>query len=227
MALMNEALRQKFPDASPQEIAWASQGLENLRQAIARFSRARLTTGEMRSGLLPAKVPPAEVQQHLARYRDPEAERRAVEDLRIFLHGLYGRPPTAEEMEAGIPADEALGVLPMIIGLAAIVGGAATLTAAFDFLTARETRIRDELVVQNPQLNESWLSRLQTQARPYLRTGAIVVAVGATGYLVWEFVVKKQITKAAGAAVAEPIKNPEEEDAEEEEEEEDEDVDAE
>lgn len=225
---MNEQiLRQRYPDADPQQIAWAAQSLERLRTAIRRFQMARLKTGELRAGLVPAAVPPSEVSRYLALYRDAELERRTVEDLRSLLHGILGREPTMDELEAGVPDENQLGqlgLLPAVIGIVALIGGSAVLTNAFEAMTAHEDRVRTEILARTPALQESWYSRLWSSARGPVKTVAVVAAVGAAGYIAWELLGKKYVSGLLPAK-KEPLKNPDEDEEPEELEEKEEDHD--
>jgi hypothetical protein len=169
--------------ATEAEKADASARLEELRKAIQKFHKARLKTGEMLMGLRPMKPTQAEAAQIVRQLRDQKLEQRMVEELRTLNRILLQREPTVEEMEAGLPPQDQLGFLPAIpvawtaLSLAAIGGGAWTLTSYFNAAAERERRIQREL---NPQA-AFWSDVADTVTR----YGMPVALVGGSVFGLW------------------------------------------
>jgi hypothetical protein len=189
----------------------ARKALDNLRKSINEFHAARLHTNEVRLGLVKSKVTPEQAQQVVAAWRDPRMEEEAVQQLRAFLQMLLGREPTTSEMEAGPPPSEALGFLPVLVAVPLIVGGAATLSSLFGYMTERERRMLAEMGV-----GQGFWARLQgtaVQALPW-------VAVATGGWVALRMYQGKPIIpklKPAALPAAAPSgvqQNPEDEDDE-------------
>jgi hypothetical protein len=177
---MSDVLDRPATDA---EKADASARLEDLRKAIQSFHKARLKTGEMLMGLRPMKYTQAEAAQIVRQLRDQSLEQRMVDELRTLNRLLLQREPTVEEMEAGLPPQDQLGWLPAIpaawtaLSLAAIGGGAWTLTSYFNSAAERERRLQREL---NPQA-AFW----SDVANTVTRYGMPVAMVGGSIFGVW------------------------------------------
>jgi hypothetical protein len=178
---MTEGLDRPATDA---EKADASARLEDLRKAIQNFHKVRLKTGEMLMGLRPMKYSQAEAAKIVRQLRDPNMEQRMVDELRTLNRLLLQREPTVEEMEAGLPPQDQLGfALPALpiawtaLSLAAVGGGAWTLTSYFNAAAERERRLQREL---NPQA-AFWSDVADTVTR----YGMPVAMVGGSIFGVW------------------------------------------
>lgn len=130
------------------------ENLNELRQAINRFQMSRLSTNAAIAGTAGNKkgLPPWEVSSKVKELRDTEMTNRAVSDLRDLLTLMYNRAPSESELEAGPPGGEALGVwiIPAsYVAMAALAGGAWSLSGLFNYLTERERRIQEQLGIQN------------------------------------------------------------------------------
>lgn len=173
----------------------ARRAVNDLRKAINAFHAARLRTNEARLGLVKTKVPPEQAAQIIASWRDPRMEEEAVQELRAFLAMLLGREPTTSEMESGPPPGEALGILPLI-AIPLIIGGAASLSTLFGYLTERERTAQAQLGV-----GQGFGARLQgyaVQALPW-------VAVASAGWVALRMYQGKPIIpKRAPASLAPP-----------------------
>jgi hypothetical protein len=169
--------------ATEAEKADASARLEDLRKAIQRFHKARLKTGEMLMGLRPMKYSQAEAAQIVRQLRDQNMEQQMVDGLRTLNRMLLQREPTVEEMEAGLPPKDQLGFLPAIplawsaLSLAAIGGGAWTLTSYFNASAERERRLQREI---NPRA-AFWSDVADTVTR----YGMPVALVGSSIFGIW------------------------------------------
>lgn len=124
----------------------ASHQLMRLREAMAKFNKSRARTREVMEGRRKARVTAQEAASIVMRHRDDAKEREAVSGFRDLMRLIMEREPEVAEMVAGIPPvnEEQLGVLPLI-PLAAIAGGAFTLTTMFNWLNSRETTAQREM----------------------------------------------------------------------------------
>ncbi len=177
---MTEGLDRPGTDAEKTD---AGARLEDLRKAIQNFHKSRLKTGEMLMGLRPMKYSQAQAAQIVRQLRDQSMEQKMVDGLRTLNRLLLQREPTVEEMEAGLPPQDQLGFLPALplawsaLSLAAIGGGAWTLTSYFNASAERERRLQREL---NPQA--AFWSDVANTATRY---GMPVALLGGGVFGVW------------------------------------------
>lgn len=158
----------------------ASRALADLRKQMLRFYRARARTMEALQGRRKMRATPAQASELLSRIRDPEQETKAFVGLRDLLRLIFERDPTAAELAAGVPPvdHEQLGVLPLL-PIAAVAGGAITLSTLFSWLTAREETAQREMGMETtwPEL----LGRTSSYWAPVL----LAAAVGVGTWVVW------------------------------------------
>lgn len=180
-AVQSQAPEQVTQDQKELE-AEARRFLTELRKSINRFHTARLSTNAAIAGTAPNRkgLPPWEVAQKVRELRDTERTNQAVSDLRDLLTLMYGRQPTENELEAGPPGGEALGVWVIpgsVVALAAIAGGAWSLAGLFNYLTERELRIQSELGIRNTSVWDTIVD--------WAPTAAVVAGAGVAGFLLW------------------------------------------
>jgi hypothetical protein len=171
--------------------------LERCRQDIANFKRSRLITEAAMNGILPCKATPEQFRDILLRSRDPLQERVAAEQHRAFLQMLYKREPTAEELRAGPPtfeelkeklveeglmtnADDSMGIPPLVLPIAAVVGGAFGLSSLFSYLAGRESGGHREAGVVGSVAREArdWKATAKAWALPV----GLAAGVSVLGY---------------------------------------------
>lgn len=189
----------------------ANRELDRLRESMRRFYRLRSLNQLALVGADPQiKRKPREVRAVLLECRDTAKEREVADGLRDLLYGICGREPTPSEVQYKLLDDEGLGLLPAIIGLAAVVGGAAALTAGFNYLSQREETARARL--RGGAISGA-ISELRGDAG---RTAPLVVALavlGVGGYLGWRYLLKPKMSVTSGEA--EPELEPDEGEPEE------------
>lgn len=132
----------------------AERYLGELRRSMNAFHAARILTKQAQTGMIPCHHPPEQIAQYVASMRDGATEERAVKELRDLLTYINQRDPTAAEMEAGPP--DSLGVFwAAPVALAAIAGGAWTLSGLFSYLAERERRLQEAVGIQPPSVARS------------------------------------------------------------------------
>lgn len=185
--------------------------LERCRQDIANFKRMRLVTEAAMNGILPCKATPEQMREILLRARDPLQERVAAEQHREFLKMLYKREPTPDELRSGPPTfeelkakllaeglmpagDDSMGLPPLVLPIAAVVGGAFGLSSLFSYLAGRESGAHREAGVVSAVTREvrDWKATAKAWALP----GVLVLG---TGGLLWFYLSKKYAERTARA----------------------------
>jgi len=191
-------------------VAEAKAALKQLRSSLAEFQNARVYTQRALLGAVPCKYTPAELKARLEFYRDPVMEKRLRSELYDLLKQIYSRDPTPEEMQAGIPDPEGLGLLPALLGVAAIVGGLAwTASSVTAYLTRSE-----ELATGQTRRTEAFGETVTKVVKGAVVVGGLGGAVFG-GYKLWKWAKNKPVEKTE--ALEAPEEEAEEEPDEEEE----------
>jgi|GEM_PF-4605026 len=117
--------------------------LAYLADLIDRHQIVRMKNDAIVFGTRKGKVPASVARTIIDQQRDRDAEAEAMNELRKLFRSLnldFNNGPPALRS----PAQAGLSGIP-IVALAAITGGALTLTTLFTYLTEREERIQREL----------------------------------------------------------------------------------
>ncbi len=154
------------------------QQLAKLRQAIAKFQTLRARTNKAIEGK-------PELAATVAQMRDDAKEREVVEALVDLNRLILQRDPSAEELQTGVPGDEALGILPLL-PLVAIGGGAWSLSSIFGYLSDREQRIQRQL-----GMTSSW-SDVLGNVSSWIMPLIVVGGVGFGGFYLYKKFLKKE-----------------------------------
>lgn len=181
--------------------------LGQVRRSFNEFVRLRaLNQRALRGDDKTCKVSPQELQQRLEIMRDPAMEQRLRVKHYQLLQLIYQRDPSTEEMQVGIPTDDGLGLIPLLLAAAPLVVGSAWgVHSITSYLTSIETAGRAE--------EEARRQRRSVALRgAFALTGAGVLAYGS--YRLWKWV-KNRPTAAELGDATEPPELPESEEKEE------------
>ena len=167
--------------ASPEQVREMKETIKRVRETIAKFHTLRRKNNERAAGLRPAMVPPQQVQQVLRQNRNPQAESRAVEQLRQFLTVLRGHEPSQQEMQEGIPEGfeetmSSMGFIPIPLALVLTSVGASVVTGFMYLIEVEQT---------NQQMTATPVERLLSAVSDNIWAVAAVGAVGVGGFYYW------------------------------------------
>jgi hypothetical protein len=162
----------------------AVAALKHFKKSFDEYFRLRQLNARAVQGRDPScEYSPQEMRQRLEFFRDPEMESRFQREYMTLLSQVYGRNPTRVELVAGPPTDEnGMGLVPALLGVAAIVAGSAWgLSSVTNYLTERERAARG-VVERRGDLG-------RTLSGAVKGTIAVVVVGGASygAYRLWKW----------------------------------------
>jgi len=184
--------------------------LGQVRRSFNEFVRLRaLNQRALHGDDKTCKISPQELQQRLKIMRDPEMEQRLRVKHYQLLQLIYQRDPSTEEMQVGIPTDDGLGLIPLLLAASPVVIGSAWgVHAITRYLTNVETGARAE--------EEARRQRQSVALRGvFALTGVGVLACGS--YYLWKWVKNRPTAKELGKDTKPPelLEEPPEKDEEE------------
>jgi len=148
--------------------------LDYLAELVKQHHQLRLANDAVAFGAAKGKVPPEKAREVIKKERDKAKEAEAIAELKKLYAALNleikNGPDELKKKEDG----GGMGVFP-VLAIAAIAGGALTLTSLFTYLTEREQRIQTEVTGQSG----GFLDNLLTG-----QTGTLV-KVGGLGLLAY------------------------------------------
>jgi hypothetical protein len=191
----------------------AVAALRQLRKSIDELYRLRaLNQLAIRGQDRTCPFGAEEMQARLRVFRDPEMEDRFRDELYRLTKIILRREPTQDEILAGPPSGEGLGLVPLLFGVGTIVAGTAWgLNSVTNYLTERERIARNA-----QERSDSFLARLGTMMKGALLVGT-VAASSYGGYRAYKWLKTPPGTKALPKKKKEAPKLPEPEPEPEEE----------